>query len=403
MSKAPVAADGGDGDLPSTSEGATQSLVATTSIITKPPSPTLTRKGRSGSLFSKLSFLHNSADDAAKDPHKDAAKPPEAHEAAAPETHDPSRDITSSRNPIMQSVFGAQSQARKRKGSLRKTALLGMRRDRRPTNTDPTKRSNLVQHEGTAVAGLVVESSSPTDDAVSPSDEAISPGSDNHAHEFVSEEKHTGAALNPNVIVQVSPPTTMPRNGPASTDMTSPTPSFTSTTDEDTEILVSSPLSHLSTPTSASLPPPSTTASPSPSPPSSEASASLILPPRRRSNIGIHPKSPLGSPLAASESPLEGLEDEWDYTETAWWGWVVLIVTWIVFVVGMGSCFGVWSWAWDVGEKADAPPDLEDDPTLPIVGYYPALIVLTSVVSWVWVVVAWVGMKYFKHAKIQGD
>jgi len=105
--------------------------------------------------------------------------------------------------------------------------------------------------------------------------------------------------------------------------------------------------------------------------------------------------------LAAS--PLPPPDAEWDYSETEWWGWVVLIVTWVVFVTGMGSCLGVWSWAWDVGETPYAPPELEDDPTLPIVGYYPALIILTAVMAWVWVVVAWVGMKYFRHAKISGD
>ena len=109
------------------------------------------------------------------------------------------------------------------------------------------------------------------------------------------------------------------------------------------------------------------------------------------------------SPLAAL--PIEPLPtpDEWDYSETEWWGWVVLIVTWAVFVMGIGSCFEVWSWAWDVGETPYAPPELEDDPTLPIVGYYPALIILTGVMAWVWVVVAWVGMKYFRHAKTPGD
>lgn len=96
-------------------------------------------------------------------------------------------------------------------------------------------------------------------------------------------------------------------------------------------------------------------------------------------------------------------EISWDYSETESWGWIILIVTWLVFVVGMGSCFGVWSWAWDVGETPYAPPELEDDPSLPIVGYYPALIILTAVMSWVWVVVAWVGMKYFKHANISGE
>lgn len=109
------------------------------------------------------------------------------------------------------------------------------------------------------------------------------------------------------------------------------------------------------------------------------------------------------SPLATMPVETIVTPEEWDYSETEWWGWVVLIVTWIVFVVGMGSCFEVWSWAWDVGETPYAPPELEDDPTLPIVGYYPALIILTGVMAWVWVVVAWVGMKYFKHAKIPGE
>lgn len=94
---------------------------------------------------------------------------------------------------------------------------------------------------------------------------------------------------------------------------------------------------------------------------------------------------------ALIDSDLE--DDDWDYSETEWWGWVILAATWIVFVVVMGSCFGVWSWAWDVGETPYAPPDLEDDDTLPITGYYPALMVCTAVMSWVWVVVAWVGMK----------
>lgn len=113
-------------------------------------------------------------------------------------------------------------------------------------------------------------------------------------------------------------------------------------------------------------------------------------------------KSPLSySGLASTSIPPP--EADWDYAETEWWGWVVLSVTWFVFVIGMGSCLDIWSWAWDVGKTPYAPPELEDDETLPIVGYYPALIILTCVMAWVWVVVAWVGMKYFRHAKISGD
>lgn len=120
-------------------------------------------------------------------------------------------------------------------------------------------------------------------------------------------------------------------------------------------------------------------------------------------------RSPLSStlsssiPPASASSPPPSSSDEWDYSETRWWGWLILLSTWLVFVVGMGSCFEVWSWAWDVGETPSAPPELEDDPTLPIVGYYPALLVLTGVMAWVWVTIAWVGMKYFKHANISGD
>jgi hypothetical protein len=108
--------------------------------------------------------------------------------------------------------------------------------------------------------------------------------------------------------------------------------------------------------------------------------------------------------LAVVQTPADlALDDDWDYSETEWWGWVILLSTWLVFVVGMGSCLGVWSWAWDVGETPYAPPELEDDPTLPITGYYPALMVCTVVMAWIWVVVAWVGMKYFKHSKLTAD
>ncbi|KAK2598974.1 hypothetical protein QQS21_005579 [Conoideocrella luteorostrata] len=113
-------------------------------------------------------------------------------------------------------------------------------------------------------------------------------------------------------------------------------------------------------------------------------------------------KSPL-SYSGITTTALPPPDSDWDYSETEWWGWVVLSVTWFVFVIGMGSCLNVWIWAWDVGKTPYAPPELEDDPTLPIVGYYPALIILTGVMAWVWVVVAWVGMKYFRHAKISGD
>ncbi|KAI7200390.1 hypothetical protein KC343_g10600, partial [Hortaea werneckii] len=126
--------------------------------------------------------------------------------------------------------------------------------------------------------------------------------------------------------------------------------------------------------------------------------------PSRRSTKKRHPeRSPLSRTLSASSLhfPNEP-ETPHDYSTTATYGYAILVVTWLTFAVGMGSCLDLWSWAWDVGETPYAPPELEDDPTLPIVGYYPALMVLVAgVVGWGWCLVAWVGVKYFRHAKIE--
>ncbi|KAJ6261893.1 hypothetical protein Dda_2692 [Drechslerella dactyloides] len=92
-----------------------------------------------------------------------------------------------------------------------------------------------------------------------------------------------------------------------------------------------------------------------------------------------------------------------DPADTVWWGWVVLVTTWVVFVVGMGSVLGIWDWAWHGASVAREGGDGEEgdpDDDVPIPGYYPALVILTWVVAWVWVVVAWVGMKYFRHARV---
>ena len=113
--------------------------------------------------------------------------------------------------------------------------------------------------------------------------------------------------------------------------------------------------------------------------------------------------SPSSSPYRLHSKPPSSTPPRldppsYDYPSTANYGNLILLTTWLTFVIVVGSCFGVWTWAWDVGETPYAPPELEDDDTLPISGYYPALFVCTAVMSWVWVVVAWVGMKGFQHA-----
>ncbi|OJJ49823.1 hypothetical protein ASPZODRAFT_1035913 [Penicilliopsis zonata CBS 506.65] len=124
-------------------------------------------------------------------------------------------------------------------------------------------------------------------------------------------------------------------------------------------------------------------------PPPLRTQSPLVTPiematPTSGSGTGIKASSSIISGSSGGGSSSKELRMSWDYAETEWWGWIILAVTWLVFT-------------------PYAPPELEDDPTLPIVGYYPALIILTAVMSWVWVVVAWVGMKYFKHANISGE
>ncbi|KAL8770882.1 MAG: hypothetical protein Q9209_003533 [Squamulea sp. 1 TL-2023] len=269
-----------------------------------------------------------------------------------------------------------QTKTRKRKGSLRKTALLGTGRLR--SDSSAKSDANKEDHDAGAVAGSSSQPQSSTEDLLTPTP---LPPKIQPPVPWVSHPVH--GILHKALI----------EHTPAGKALQKP-PTLSSTTDEDHIIL--DPTAPL---TAQKLPIPLAKAA---SFSSGSSTSESYFPPQiaatnRRTRHS--PKSPLSTVAAEALPSLE----EWDYSETRWWGWVVLIVTWIVFVVGMGSCLGVWSWAWDVGETPSAPPEFEDDDTLPIVGYYPALFILTGVMAWVWVTVAWVGMKYFKHAKMGGE
>lgn len=239
-----------------------------------------------------------------------------------------------------------QARARKRKGSLRKTALLGTGKGTSPVihHTPPSPASPTVNSHARLPHALTTPSSKSTSSAAS------KPKSRPTAGETSSTDEEEPLAI--------PTPTTMTTS---SASLLSP-PALTPTAD-----------SYFPTPSARRRPPMRT------------------LPTNRSPLASLPPAFPL--------PPAE----EISYTTTATWGYVILASTWLIFVIGMGSCLEVWSWAWDVGETPYAPPELEDDPTLPIVGYYPALMVLTGVMAWVWCVVAWVGMKYFKHARMSGE
>lgn len=261
-----------------------------------------------------------------------------------------------------------QSQGRQRKGSLRKAAMAKMR-----------ERSSSIRKAAKPPFITTTDAAAAPEDRFSYENAPLNSSSDSGWLPAISRPPQSSTAP------AYSPPED-PKSSPRpllASPMTSPVAPYASTTDEDDIMSFYRPSSSAANDFPFAVP----------------AQGPVTSLAHRRST-----RSNRRASITALATPAEiDPDDEWDYSETEWWGWVVLIATWVVFVVGMGSCLGVWSWAWDVGETPYAPPDLEDDATLPITGYYPALIVCTAVTSWVWVVVAWVGMKYFRHAKVGVD
>jgi len=330
------------------------------------------RRSLSVGILSKLSFLRASAED------------PQIQEDMSLNDDDLPGEPTSPKKPGRAMTVAVQQQkTRRRKGSLRKAALLGRgaQREKKDLEVSPLNTNAPMAFESDRLVSPVSpEDSAPAGLGFNVSDITPRPSMDGYASRTVS------AALPP---LTTQPSTSAEQLVMSPTSNTSPTLTYTSTTDE--EDILSIPKHHV--PTHRSDIPLSS---------GSESYFSGGGSSLTRNRSLKKAKSPL-SLGGLTASPLPVADADWDYSETEWWGWVVLIVTWVVFVTGMGSCLGIWSWAWDVGETPYAPPELEDDPTLPIVGYYPALIILTAVMAWVWVVVAWVGMKYFRHAKISGN
>lgn len=314
-----------------------------------------------------------------------------------------------------------QSKTRKRTGSLRKTALLGGRR----LVTEGRERKNTILQRSPSnkQAKQSVENESPAPPSSNPFGDDFDPPAfpssnasttslrEKFSYENVvaSESSDSGwsesAAATSGRLSLLTDHTAQTKERKASSELASPLDlkspvsqaSYTSTTDDDDVLTFDRPANNFAGQAREpiSLSKPLSTAATSYFPSLTSVSAESVT--RRLSSK--QRSSPLSHNITSLSSFPE-LEPH-DYTETEYWGWVILFVTWLTFTVGMGSCLEIWSWAWDVGETPYAPPELEDDPTLPIVGYYPALIVLTGVVAWVWITVAWVGMKYFRHAKIE--
>lgn len=288
----------------------------------------------------------------------------------------------------MANVIQHQRKMRRRRGSLRKTALLGTRFESKEKKGPSARSQDLSDGES---HGYIADDNNNTSERspVSPT----SPDSDLSTRSSIDSTSSVYLPL----ITQPLPPANI-SSSHREPDLGPTSPNYETTTDDEDGVVLPR-LNNIALRNSSG---------------GSSAATGVHIPTPSSSSDSYFPLQPDSLPRQVrtthrAKSPLAthpveiNSQESWDYSETEWWGWIILIVTWLVFVIGMGSCFEVWSWAWDVGETPYAPPELEDDPTLPIVGYYPALMVLTAVMAWVWVVVAWVGMKYFKHANITGD
>ncbi|KAK3299260.1 uncharacterized protein B0H64DRAFT_387902 [Chaetomium fimeti] len=427
----------------------------------RPPAPGRKRSSSgAGGLLSKLPFMRSTGEHRPRsrrntietDPAAPAptlptpsfisipADAPQHHVPASPTAPAPLPHIL--QHPTLQQT--AQQKTRRRRGSLRKVALLGRgaqreRREGRGLTIDTTldDGSSGTPYEIVATdTGPVTSSPVPIDGRSNANpipktggaDQPYGLGITDPGHR-TSMDGHTSTSdpdATPTAALAPTNLGTTASSPPISAADKRPSISYSTTNDEDTLHMARPSAPSLSIPraTTPSLSLSSSSAisllhpdraslssgsesyyltRPAGGGLSSVSSAISALPSlqRRRSATVQRAKSPLG--LSSLAAPLPQADADWDYAETEWWGWIILAVTWTVFVIGMGSCLGVWSWAWDVGTTPYAPPELEDDPTLPIVGYYPALMILTGVMAWVWVVVAWVGMKYFRHAQVSGD
>lgn len=88
-----------------------------------------------------------------------------------------------------------------------------------------------------------------------------------------------------------------------------------------------------------------------------------------------------------------------DHRSLVAYGWVILIGTWVIVILGISSMLGTWdSFFLGVTPPVDSS-SYEKETGFPIAGYYPCLIFMTFIASWVWCIISWMGIKFFRHTK----
>ncbi|AWU77810.1 hypothetical protein CAS74_002518 [Pichia kudriavzevii] len=94
------------------------------------------------------------------------------------------------------------------------------------------------------------------------------------------------------------------------------------------------------------------------------------------------------------------------------YGYSIIVVTWLVFTVSIGTIFNLWEWCLDVGSVKEwllknrwislvyREVSLQEKP---VENYYIFVFFLNFVILWIWAVSSWISMKLFRHSKGGGS
>ncbi|ODV92920.1 hypothetical protein CANCADRAFT_1517 [Tortispora caseinolytica NRRL Y-17796] len=106
---------------------------------------------------------------------------------------------------------------------------------------------------------------------------------------------------------------------------------------------------------------------------------------------------------------LEEWKDTWN------WGWIILIGTWSIGIIGIWSSLGlsrlVITHCYNVTDEkcyqlyqkiSTWSSKTFDGTEVEIGDYYIMMLLLLGVMAWVWCITSWVGMKLFRHATGEG-
>lgn len=98
-----------------------------------------------------------------------------------------------------------------------------------------------------------------------------------------------------------------------------------------------------------------------------------------------------------------------DINNLKMYGYLIIIMAWLIFVISVGTILNLWSWSFNV--RPETFQYLESFPWVAAIitqwkeqnkivdNYYLLAFVLNFVILWIWAVVSWISMKLFRHSK----